>query len=276
MRFAKTLLLSLAVALPLRAASEKDAVDVFRALYTVYDTAAILESLKTAGSLPKINGPVELSRMKFGGDALVEHLVDPWGTPLHIESIPGKGYVIAAAGSDRKFNRSTWSKAAKTTSTADDIVLRDGKIVRSPEEWATASAKLTPERLKREQARSKHVQTVAQLRTLISAMQVYEIDAGKLPPAANITELAKYLEPKYSPKMPQTDAWGRKFDLATVSTLDGYYLASAGPDGAYDTADDIVVENHSFKKNETAQPADRLVQFWAGYQAARQRLENPH
>jgi hypothetical protein len=276
MRFAKTFVLSLALALPLRAASEKDAADVFTALYNVYDTAALLESLKTAGSLPKINGPAELSRMKFGSDALVEYLVDPWGTPLHIESTPGKGYVIASAGSDRKFNRSTWSKAAKTTSTADDIVLRDGKIVRSPEEWATEMARLAPERLKREQAQSKHVQTVAQLRTLISAMQTYEVSAGKLPPAADIKELAKYLEPAYVPKMPQTDAWGHRLDFAMVSTLDGYYLASAGPDGSFETADDIVVENHRFTKNETPAPSDPLVSSWAGYQAAKRRLEHPH
>jgi hypothetical protein len=275
MQFATTFVLMLAVAPPLRAASEEDAASVFEALYNVYDTAAILETLRVDEALPKVNGPAELSQMKFGSDALVRSLVDPWGTPLHIESIPGQGYVIAAAGSDQRFDRSTWEKVTKTTSSADDIVLRDGQIVRSPEEWALALAPLTPERLKGEQARLKHAQTIGWLRTIILAMRIYEMDAGELPPAGDLEGLVKYLEPKYAAAMPQTDAWGGELDFAMVSTLDGYYLASAGPDGVHDTDDDIVVENHRFTKNEEAPAADRLASSWAGYQAARQRLESP-
>ena len=275
MRSAQLLVLVLAIASPLSAASEEDAANAFEALYNVYDTASILETLKVGGKLPKISGPSELSRAKFGSDDMVEYLVDPWGTPLHIESIPGKGYVIASAGSDRKFDRSTWEKPAKTTSTADDIVLRNGKIVRSPEEWAVRQAKLTPERLKGELSRSKHAQTVAQLRAVMTAMDVYQIDAGKLPSVkvGDIEALAKHLEPKYVAKMPRTDAWGHKLDIAIVSTLDGYYLASAGPDGEHNTDDDVVVEDGRFTRNEKPPASDRLVSFYTGYQAARMRLE---
>ena len=269
----KLLVLVLAVASPLSAASQEDAAKAFQALYNVYDTASILETLKTDGKLPKISGPAELARAKFGDDAMVEYLIDPWGTPLHIESVPGKGYVIAAAGSDRKFERSTWDKPAKTTSTAADVVLRDGTIVRSPEAWALALAKLTPEQLKGEQSRSKHAQTVSQLRTMITALTAYEIETGKLPPAGDLEALAKHLQPTYVAEMPRADAWNRRLDFAMVSTLDGYYLASAGPDGKLDTDDDIVVENHNFTKNEEPPVADRLVSAWAGYQAARRRLE---
>ena len=275
MRSVPLLVLLLAFASPLAATSAEDAVNAFEALYNVYDTAAILETLKVDGKLPKISGGSELSRAKFGDEGLVEYLVDPWGTPLHIESIPGKGYVVASAGSDRKFDRSTWENAAKTTSTADDIVLRNGKIIRSPEEWAVRLAKLTPERLKGEQSRSKHAQTVSQLRSLIVAMEAYQADAGKLPVVnvGDIDGLAKHLEPVYVAKMPRTDAWSHKFDIAMLSTGDGYYLASAGPDGEHNTDDDIVVENARFTRNEKAPVEDRLVSAFAGYRAARMRLE---
>ena len=273
MRFVRPLVLLLGLALPLHGASQEDAASAFQALYNVYDTAAILESLKAGGQLAKINGPAELSRAKFGNNGLVEYLVDPWGTPLHIESIPGKGYVVASAGSDRKFDRSTWEKPAQTTSTADDIVLRDGKMVRSPEEWALGLAKLTPERLRGALSRSKHAQTVGQLRAMVSAMITYQIDAGKLPAVPDLDGLAKHLEPKYIPKVPRTDAWDRKLEFAMVSTLDGYHLGSAGPDGKHETADDIVVVDGRFTKGENPPADDGLVSAWAGYQAARRRLE---
>ena len=277
MRVLRLLVLILAVASPLLAGSVEDAANAFEALYNVYDTAGILETLEVGGKLPKISGPAALSRAKFGNEALVQYLVDPWGTPLYIESVPGKGYVVASAGSDRKFDRSVWETAAKTTSTADDIVLRNGKLVRSPEEWARRQAKLTPERLKGEQLRSKHALTVSQLRAVMTALEMYRMDAGKFPAVkmGDIDGLAKRLEPKYAKTMPRADGWNQKFDIAMESTGNGYYLASAGPDGNHDTDDDIVVENGRFTRNEKAPASDRLVSAWAGYQAARQRLENP-
>ncbi|MGH9457123.1 MAG: type II secretion system protein GspG [Thermoanaerobaculia bacterium] len=274
MRFAVVLVLLVVVPTSAAAASEEDAVKAFETLYAVYDTAAILESLRADGVIPRIDGPAALSRATFGHDGLVEYLVDPWGTPLHIESVPGEGYVIAAAGADRAFDRATWQQAAKTTSTAEDVVLRSGKIVRSPEEWALSLVKLTPEQLRAEQSSSKRKGTIADLRSIVTSIIAYEIDAGKLPAARDIDALARLLEPTYVIEMPRTDGWGRELDLAIASTLDEYSLASAGPDGRRDTDDDIVVKNHEFVKNAEIPAADRLVDAWAGYQAARSRLES--
>ena len=98
----RTLVLLLLVSSPLAATTEDDLVNVLETLYLVYDTAGMLESLVEDEMVPKIGSAAELSRARFGDDSAAARLVDPWGTPLHVESVPGKGYVIAAAGSDRK------------------------------------------------------------------------------------------------------------------------------------------------------------------------------
>jgi hypothetical protein len=75
------------------------------------------------------------------------------------------------------------------------------------------------------------------------------------------------------PNLPRTDAWSRPLDFAMVSTLDGYFLASAGADGKHGTPDDIVAEDGRITKNEEPPAEDPLVGAFAGYQAARRRLE---
>ena len=262
----------LSLALSLQMAASDQITRVIDTLYVVYDTASLVERLQSEEKSRKISGPAELSQAMFDSDALVEALVDPWGTPLHIAVTPGKGYVIAAAGSDRKFDRSSWSTPAKTASAADDVVLRDGVLVRSPEEWVVGQAKFTPGQLRGEISRSKHQVTVASLRALASAMETRLAIEGKFPPVGDIDALAKQLEPDYGKNLPRTDGWGRKLDLAMVSTLDGYVVISAGPDGKFETADDIILENGLLRNGEPP-AADRLVEAWAGYMAARGRLQ---
>jgi hypothetical protein len=273
MAVARRLALLVVITLPLQAATRGEITRVFQTLYAVYDTAGIVERVRLEGKTRRISGPAELSKAMFGSDALVEMLVDPWGTPLHIEVSPSTGYLIVAAGSDRKFDRASWKTPARTTSTAADVVLRNGTLVRSPEEWAMSQAKLTPEQLNGELSRSKHVATVSTLRSIASAMETFLAIEGKYPPVRDIDELPGRLSPRYMKDVPRTDAWGRKLDLAVVSTLDGYLLISAGADGKFETTDDIVLENGRVVKNADPPATDRMVEAWAGYMAARARLQ---
>ena len=58
---------------------------------------------------------------------------DDWGTPiLYRVSADGKSYVLASAGSDRKFDESTWSKTGYFTSSKEDMVLTEKDAAR---EW---------------------------------------------------------------------------------------------------------------------------------------------
>lgn len=60
---------------------------------------------------------------------------DGWGTPLRVEvSADGKSYSIASAGSDRKFDPSSWRRAGEFTDFAADAVWRNGESIRS---WET-------------------------------------------------------------------------------------------------------------------------------------------
>jgi hypothetical protein len=54
---------------------------------------------------------------------------DAWGNPYRIEST-AKGYRIISAGSDGKFDESTWTTAAKDLPTSADAVYENGKFIR--------------------------------------------------------------------------------------------------------------------------------------------------
>ncbi|HYI13370.1 MAG TPA: energy transducer TonB [Thermoanaerobaculia bacterium] len=56
--------------------------------------------------------------------------LDAWGTPLRITVAPDGKYRIVSAGSDKVFDESSWSRAAKAD-LAEDIVYENGKLIRN-------------------------------------------------------------------------------------------------------------------------------------------------
>lgn len=262
-------------------------VRVFDSIAAVYDAAILIEQYRAeTGELPKANGVRELLQARFGDDSLValELAVDGWRTPLHIESAPGKGYLIVAAGSDRAFDRTNWSRRAEMNSAADDVVLRDGELVRSPVAWATAAAEDTGDLVQgMEQAleASRHRRTVVDLRSIAVDLITYELNENRMPAANTIGELAKQL----GPETPRTDGWGHSFHVAIDTSTSSYVLVSPGPDGTLDpwswsepsrASDDIVLQNGKIIRNETPAPAgggEKLAESIAGYRALRARFE---
>src|SRR6185503_9032801 len=63
-----------------------------------------------------------------------ERLIDPWGTPYRIE-IEGKTFRVIGAGSDRKFDPSTWNSTGQFADLEMDVVDIDGKSSRSNYTW---------------------------------------------------------------------------------------------------------------------------------------------
>jgi hypothetical protein len=58
---------------------------------------------------------------------------DGWGTPiLYRASADGQSYVIASAGSDKKFDEATWATTGYFTSSKEDMVLTEKEATR---EW---------------------------------------------------------------------------------------------------------------------------------------------
>lgn len=265
---AKHVVIALAVCfgirIPLLGSTAGDLAMLFETLGRMSQAAEVIEGLKAKnGKVPKATTPLDLSQARFGHEGLVDMMMDPWGTPFHIDSDPARGYLIVAAGSDRKFDRTTWGKAAATRSTADDIVMRNGRWIRSPVEWASAAAVKAAgdpvEQLERALYLSRHTRTVADLRMIALAIGAYQADHGKFPDVKTIDELATNLAPGYIGRLPRTDAWNRPLRVAVNPARTSYYVASAGPDGEFNVrswvnaalaSDDVVLHDGRISRNE--------------------------
>ncbi|MCM2315407.1 MAG: hypothetical protein NDJ92_09690 [Thermoanaerobaculia bacterium] len=270
--------------------SREEIAGVLSTLAVVYDTALIFESLKAEhGALPRVATPAELSRVRFGSDALTDELKDGWSTPLHVESDPSGGYVVAAAGADRRFDRRSWSTPGATRSAADDIVLRDGKLVRSPADWAVAAAEelaggTLRDHMQAMRTVSPQQKTISDLRSIASAALTYEVTKGSLPAVKSMSDLAQLLEPDLIASVPRTDGWGRRYNVEIEPSSRLNRIVSPGPDGVLDppswsdpskASDDIVMQDFDITRNSEvpASPKDALSEAYVDYIAARGRLE---
>jgi type II secretory pathway pseudopilin PulG len=84
--------------------------------------------------------------------------------------------------------------------------------------------------------RGRQKRTVADMRTIGTAVEAYAVDNYRYPYAGSIAELAAELEPKYVRNLPRTDGWGGSFEYACWQVdpdstgCDRYVLASPGKD----------------------------------------------
>lgn len=77
--------------------------------------------------------------------------------------------------------------------------------------------------------RGKQKRTMADLRSISTAIESYAVDNTIYPVAADIATLSINLEPLYITNVPPNDAWGRNF-LFNSDGLD-YTIGSGGKDG---------------------------------------------
>jgi len=77
--------------------------------------------------------------------------------------------------------------------------------------------------------RGKQKRTMADLRTLGTAVQTYSIDNSFYPTATTIAALATSVEPLYIQKAPNNDGWARALVVNTAAG--GYTLGSGGKNG---------------------------------------------
>jgi len=77
--------------------------------------------------------------------------------------------------------------------------------------------------------RSKQKRTMADMRSIGTALETYQIDYNKYPQdgATNLT----YLTPHYMRKLPDKDGWGNPFGYTSPSSRQDYSLGSCGRDG---------------------------------------------
>jgi hypothetical protein len=200
---------------------------VFESMAGVMDASYEIEKYALQHArLPSVKSPAELSQALLGSDSMTEFLVDAWGTPLHIASSPvSNSYVVASAGADRQFDRESWTVREATRSAADDIVVRDGEMVRWPEEWALGRFRAEGgdevSALRESLATSKAARTQADMRLICTSLEQYAMEHGSLPAAL-------------PPELPTTDAWGHPFAVMIDVSAKTYRIVSAGADGAFD------------------------------------------
>ena len=77
--------------------------------------------------------------------------------------------------------------------------------------------------------RGKQKRTMADLRSIGTAIESYSIDNNVYPVAATLAALEPSIEPIYIRTAPANDGWGRAFLVASTNTL--YTVGSGGKDG---------------------------------------------
>jgi general secretion pathway protein G len=77
--------------------------------------------------------------------------------------------------------------------------------------------------------RGKQKRTMADMRSIGTAIESYAVDANVYPIAATAAALAPLVQPVYIKSMPLVDGWNNAFQVASVTTE--YTLHSFGKDG---------------------------------------------
>ncbi|HUF16828.1 MAG TPA: type II secretion system protein GspG [Thermoanaerobaculia bacterium] len=92
--------------------------------------------------------------------------------------------------------------------------------------------------------RSKQKRTMADMRSIATAIEAYAVDSNIYPSAETVSELEPILTPTYIRELPQVDGWGEpyRYECWTSSgdssdPCDSYSLASGGRDRTFESAD---------------------------------------
>jgi general secretion pathway protein G len=89
--------------------------------------------------------------------------------------------------------------------------------------------------------RGKQKRTMADLRTIGTAMEQYAVDNNVYPTASDAAQLAPAVEPTYVKLMPRNDGWAHLFQVD--STPSAYTLWSFGKDGNGNTCDQLITNS---------------------------------
>jgi TonB family protein len=117
---ARALAVLLLAALPAAAADDAEIAKGLRNLREIFATAQTIELRHALGTTPQLKA-----------------LADPWGTPYRIDLDPVR---IVSAGSDRRFDESTWSQREQFRNLEGDVVFAGRNFVRTNHNWLCAQA----------------------------------------------------------------------------------------------------------------------------------------
>ena len=89
--------------------------------------------------------------------------------------------------------------------------------------------------------RGKQKRTMADLRTIGTAMEQYAVDNNVYPIATTAAALAPTVQPTYVKLMPQSDGWSHTFQVDSTSSA--YTLWSFGKDGNGTACDQLITNS---------------------------------
>jgi protein TonB len=191
--------------------------------------ADVVRAIKALEQVQRIAHIIELQRAGGGRpNAAAPDLMDPYGTLLRI-SIEADTYRIVSAGSDRKFDEASWSVEKQFSGTEGDLVLANGRMLRSNRNW------LSERELTKEETDALQALRRAELALIIARNPV-----GATVTAAGLTmnsmmqigsNIRTYRERSLAPGL---DAWGTP--LRVVYEGETYRIVSAGQDREFDLA----------------------------------------
>jgi general secretion pathway protein G len=82
--------------------------------------------------------------------------------------------------------------------------------------------------------RGKQKRTIADIRSIATAIESYAIEHDVFPRASSIDELAPSIQPVFIRVLPRADGWGNR--LQVLSSHNGYVIQSAGKDGVFEAS----------------------------------------
>ena len=101
--------------------------------------------------------------------------------------------------------------------------------------------------------KGKQKRTMADLRTIATAVESYNVDNSAYPAATDVSSLSPSIRPVYLDSVPPKDGWGHAFVIQSVSLR--YTIGSGGKDGGSlifvggptsDFDDSIIFSNGAF------------------------------
>ena len=104
-----------------------------------------------------------------------------------------------------------------------------------------AAVQLQEESRKEEKTKSPWKQTMADIRAIATASEVYATDENHYPKAATMEELRKVVEPTYIRTLPLRDAWGHEYVYRVTPDGQHYRIISGGADGRVDVSSETIV-----------------------------------
>lgn len=89
--------------------------------------------------------------------------------------------------------------------------------------------------------RGRAKKSMADIRSIATAVEAFAIDQGAYPAAGSLDELARLLEGKYIAALPRKDQWGNPYRYRLLGDppveRQEYWIIGAGSDGAVEWAD---------------------------------------